>query len=105
MKENSLYGLHGKLVAKAGQGATLAEILLEAAAMMQAAKGCRFYVVSTEEGRPEEVWITEVWDTKEDHDRSLSDPKVRALISKALPLLEGNPQKGQELQVLGGAGL
>ncbi|MEM9983119.1 MAG: antibiotic biosynthesis monooxygenase family protein [Bacteroidota bacterium] len=105
MKDHSLYGLHGKLVAKTGQGTILAEILLEAAAMMQTAKGCRFYIVSTEEAHPEEVWVTEVWDTKEDHDHSLSDPKVSALISKALPLLEDNPQKGQELQVLGGTGL
>ena len=48
------------------------------------------------------VWVTEVWDSKEDHDNSLSVAGVRELIGKAIPILDGPPQKGQELNVIGG---
>jgi hypothetical protein len=51
------------------------------------------------------VWVTEVWDSKEDDDNSLHVEGVRALISRAMPLLAGQPEKGQELEVIGGAGL
>lgn len=99
------YGLHGKLQATAGNGPQLAQILLEASKLVSTAKGCRLYLVSQEETAPDDVWVTEVWDSKEDHDNSLQVPGVKELISQAMPLLAGRPEKGQELGVLGGAGL
>lgn len=99
------YGLHGKLTAQQGKGEQLSNILLEAANLVSKAKGCQIYLISTENDYPETVWITEVWDSKEDHDESLKIAGVRELIGKAMPILEGMPQKGQELEVLGGFGL
>ena len=99
------YGLHGKLQAKENQGQELANILLEAAALMQSAEGCALYVVSVDQNDPDAVWVTEIWDSKKDHDNSLSIPGVRELIGKAIPLLEGSPQQGQTLEILGGLGL
>ncbi|WP_299990468.1 antibiotic biosynthesis monooxygenase [uncultured Pontibacter sp.] len=99
------YGLHGKLQVTAGNGPQLAQILLEASRLVSTAKGCRLYLVSQEDTSPDEVWVTEVWDSKEDHDNSLQVPGVKELISQAMPLLAGRPEKGQELTVLGGAGL
>ncbi|WP_207512418.1 putative quinol monooxygenase [Longitalea luteola] len=51
------------------------------------------------------VYVTEIWDSKEDHDNSLKLEAVRALIMKAMPIIDGPPQKGQELEILGGAGV
>lgn len=51
------------------------------------------------------MWVTEVWDSKEAHDNSLQDEEVRSLISKAMPLLDGEPERGFELDVIGGVGL
>ncbi|MEZ4828568.1 MAG: antibiotic biosynthesis monooxygenase family protein [Bacteroidia bacterium] len=99
------YGLHGKLQAKAGSGDELTDILLEAAKMLRAAKGCQLYVIGKDKDDPDALWITEIWDTREDHDNSLKDQAVRALITRAIPLLDGPPAKGQELQVLGGFGI
>ena len=99
------YGLHGKLTATPGNGDRLAAILLEAAKLVSIAKGCRLYMVSKDRSDADAVWVTEAWDSKEDHDHSLQVAGVKELISQAMPLLSGRPEKGQELEILGGAGI
>ena len=99
------YGLHGKLIATQGNGDKLATILLEAARLVSTAKGCHLYLVSKAADDADSVWVTEVWDSKEDHDNSLHVPGVREMIGQAMPILAGQPQKGQELQILGGTGI
>lgn len=99
------YGLFGKLKATTGKGAELAAILLEASRLVSTAKGCHIYLVSQDADDEALIWITEVWDTKEDHDNSLKVAEVRELISKAMPLLDSQPEKGMTLAVLGGKGL
>ena len=101
----SKYGLHNKLDATPGNGKQLADILLRAAALVESAKGCQLYAVSLDEETPDAVWVTEIWDSEEDHDNSLQVPGVRELIGEAMPLLAGQPQKGQKLTILGGAGV
>ncbi|MBC8033261.1 MAG: antibiotic biosynthesis monooxygenase [Chitinophagaceae bacterium] len=99
------YGLHGKLTAKAGNREKLAQILLEAARLLSETKGCQLYVIGIDDNDEEAVWVTEVWDTKEDHENSLKVESTRALIAQAIPILDGMPEKGQELRVLGGLGI
>lgn len=97
--------LHGKLTAKAGQGPALANILLRASELVARAKGCRLYLISQDAKQPEDIWVTEAWDSAEDHQVSLGIPEVRALIVEAMPLLYGQPPGGQRLSCLGGHGL
>lgn len=99
------YLLHGKLTASTGNGPQLAAILLEASELIKTAKGCKLYVVSNDALNVNDVWITEIWDSKEDHDQSLNVPGVKELIGKAMPILAGQPQKGQELELIGGHGI
>ncbi|MGV3586038.1 MAG: putative quinol monooxygenase [Adhaeribacter sp.] len=99
------YGLHGKLNATPDNGDKLAQILLEAAKLVATAQGCHLYLVSQDQSNSDAVWVTEVWDSKADHDNSLNVAGVKELISQAMPLLNGRPEKGQELQVLGGLGI
>lgn len=99
------YGLHGKLQATAGNGGTLASILLEASRLVSTAKGCQLYIVSVDKEDKNTVWVTEVWDSKDDHDNSLNVEGVKALISQVMPILDVPPQKGQELLVVGGMGV
>ena len=96
------YGLHGKLKAVKGKGKQLSSLLLQASSLMSNAKGCQLYLVSIDKKDTDSIWITEVWDTKKHHDDSLNFPGVEELISKALPILDGAPEKGQELEVLEG---
>lgn len=99
------YGYQGKLKAKTGKGAELAEILLEAAESISGVKGCHMYMVSLDVADRDIIWVTEVWDSKEDHDNSLKAPGVKELIGRAMPLFDAQPQKGQELEIIGGYGL
>lgn len=101
----SHYLLHGKLTAVASKQQALADILIQASQLLKTAKGCRLYVIGLDELEPNEVYITEIWDSKEDHDDSLKVEGVRELIMQAMPLLDGPPQKGQELEILGGLGI
>jgi quinol monooxygenase YgiN len=98
------YGLYGKLQAQTGKGKELGEILLKAANLMEDAEGCLLYLVNTTADYPDGIYVIEIWDSKEEHDRSLQLPGVGELISQAMPLLDGKPE-GITLEVLGGKGL
>ena len=99
------YFLHGKLTSKPGQAEQLSNILLQAAELISTAKGCKLYVIGRDPEATNAVWVTEIWESKADHDNSLHVEGVKELISKAMPILDGPPQKGQELEILGGAGI
>ena len=98
----SKYGLHGKFLSLPGKANELANILLEAAELMKSVNGCLIYLVSLSTTPSDEVYVTEVWENKRDHDRSLSVPGVRELINRAIPLLAEAPKGGQELKIIGG---
>lgn len=99
------YLLHGKLTAKSGHREELADILIQASQLVSTANGCKLYVIGKDENDADSVFVTEIWDTKEDHDNALKVEGVRELIMKAMPILEGQPTKGQELEILGGTGI
>ena len=101
----SKYGLQGALRAQSGKGKELADILLEAAELLSPIEACQLYVVGRDAADPDLVWITEVWDSKEDQQDSLKMETVRALINKALPLMEHMPEKGLEMDIIGGKGV
>ncbi len=99
------YGLQVKLKSKEGKGEELTAILMKASELVSKTRGCILYMVSVDKIDTNYIWVNEVWETKEDHDNSLKNPEVRALISKAIPILEGQPEKGIELIVIGGKGI
>lgn len=101
----SEYLLHGKLTAKPGEREELTSILIQASKLMAKVKGCRLYAIGRDSTDENAVFITEIWETKEDHDNSLKSEGVRELIMKAMPLLDGQPTRGQEIEILGGAGI
>lgn len=96
--------MHGRLGAKEGKRDALAAGLLRAAANMDAVAACRLYVVSTAESDPNGVWVTEIWDSPEDHAASLKHPETQKLIAETMPLIAELPQRGPNLSVLGGKG-
>ena len=74
------YLLHGKLTAKPGAVIELTAILLKAAEGVSKAKGCKLYVIGEDKDDKNTVWVTEIWDSKEDHDNSLKAEDTKALI-------------------------
>ena len=81
-----MYGLIGKMLTVEGKRDELLDILLKATGRMP---GCHSYVVAKDVTDANAIWITEVWDTKENHDASLSLPAVKEAIAKARPLIAG----------------
>ena len=96
--------MHGRFAARPGEGDALAAILLEAAELLDDFDDCLLYVISRSPEDPDAVWVTEAWTTKEAHDASLQDERVRRVIERAMPLIVGAPET-TTLRPVGGKGL
>ncbi len=99
------YGLSVKFIATENNAQKLSSVLLKASELVSTAKGCQLYLVSLDNDEPNTVWTTEIWDTKEDHENSLSVIGVKELISQARPLFAAAPEKIKEIKILGGYGI
>ena len=96
--------LHGRLGAKPGKRDALAANLLRAAEAMEGLAACRLYLVSMADSDPDGVWVTEIWDSAEDHAASLKLPATRQLIGETMPLIGAMPDRAVQLFALGGKG-
>lgn len=101
----NFYGRTGSMKTKVGYADDLAAILLEAADLVSTMKGCRLYIVGRDKDDETIIWVYEIWESKEHHAKSLQRKEVRALISKAMPLIDSFPDGGVEMDILGGAGI
>lgn len=97
----TMYGLIGQMLAAPGKRDDLLAILREGTAEMP---GCLSYVLATDPGNSDAIWITEVWTDKTAHAASLALPAVQAAIAKARPIIAGFPQRF-ETSPVGGYGL
>ena len=96
-----MYGLIGKMLATPGKREELLAILLDNTATMP---GCRSYVVARDPASADGIWVTEVWDSSEQHKASLQLPDVQAMIAKARPMIAGFGERF-ETEPLGGLGI
>jgi quinol monooxygenase YgiN len=81
-----MYGLIGKIEVEEGRRDELAAILLDGVGGMP---GCMSYVVANDIADENAIWVTEVWDTQESHEGSLSLPSVQDAIRKGRPMIRG----------------
>ncbi len=84
--ESKMYGLIGKMLCAEGKRDELIGILLEGTDKMP---GCLSYVIAKDPADKNAIWITEVWDNKENHAASLKLPSVQAAIAKGRPMITG----------------
>jgi quinol monooxygenase YgiN len=96
-----MYGLIGQMMAITGQRAALIAVLLEGMAAMP---GCLSYIVAEDPANDDAIWITEVWDSRNSHQASLSLPGVQAAIARGRPLIAGFGER-HETRPAGGHGL
>ena len=94
----------GKLIATAGQGPALLEIMLQAARSMQDVDGCLCYLIGTSPDEPDMVHVFEVWRSAEAHQASLELVSVRGLIAQARPILAGMHSQ-PDMIIHGGKGI
>jgi quinol monooxygenase YgiN len=90
---------YGKAVAREA----LAELLLAAAADLDADPGCELYLVNRQVGDPDVIWVTELWRSKNDLDASLERIRGSDEVAAAMALVED--WEMIELELLGGKGL
>ncbi|ESQ88221.1 antibiotic biosynthesis monooxygenase [Asticcacaulis sp. AC460] len=79
-----MYGLIGSFSAHPGKRDELIGLMTASVGDMP---GCRSYVVAKDPQDPDKIWITEVWDSAEQHKASLALPEVAETIKKAMPLI------------------
>lgn len=96
-----MYGLIGKFTSADGKRDELIGYLLEGLRDMP---GCLSYVVAKGPEDEVTIWVTEVWDSPENHMGSLQLPQVQAAIAKARPIIAGM-ERVTETEVIGGVGL
>lgn len=89
----------GYLVAQPGQRQKVIEILTRPNPELAAA-GCLSYEVGTNQDTPDTVYVTELWESEQHHQNSLSLDSVRAAIAEAMPMLTGE-MGGHRFQVKG----
>lgn len=100
-KEQTMYGLIGKMTAQPGRRDELVQVLLDGVSGMP---GCLSYIVANDPADPNLIWITEAWESKAAHAASLSLPSVRAAIAKGRPMIAGMSGVAETTPV-GGHGL
>ena len=96
-----MYGLIGRMLAVEGRREALLATLVEGSAAMP---GCRSYVIARDPGSDDGIWISEVWDSREQHMASLHLPHVQATITKARPMIAGFAERF-ETEPKGGIGI
>jgi quinol monooxygenase YgiN len=96
LRNTMKFGMQAVIIAAEGKGDELANIMLEASKSVSKMDGCILYLVQQSLTDTSKILITEVWDNKESHAASLTNPDVRALIIQAKPIIVGmdhNPAK------------
>lgn len=83
------FGMQAVLTAAEGKGDELAEYMLQASRVVSSIDGCLLYIVQQSLTDASKVLISEVWESKEAHQASLNDERVRALITQAKPIIIG----------------
>lgn len=99
----SMYGLHGKMTCAPGSRDKVVAILMSGIDFLRRFPGCRIYLIATDPEAPDDIWVTEVWDSKDAHDASLKTPEVQAEIAQARGMIVGGTR--QVTTPLGGVGL
>ena len=98
-----MWGMIAKITCVAGKRDDMIALLTESAAKMP---GCLSYVVAIDASSQDVVWVTEVWESQQDHDRSLTLRQVQNVLPRAKPLVANleriattTPVWGAELKV------
>jgi quinol monooxygenase YgiN len=93
---------YGKATAKPGHGQELGEILLAAAAELEADPGCLLYLINRQAGAPDVIWVTELWRSQGDLDAALERIRGSSGVAAATALVDD--WQMIELDQLGGKG-
>ena len=89
----SQYALYTRFDARPDEGDALLSILMKTNGIVSSAKGCRLFVISHEASDKDVFWVTELWDTREDHAISLTLDGCKELMVEAGHILVAEPRQ------------
>ena len=75
------FGMQVTLKAVKGKGEKLAQIMLQAAQLIENLPGCQTYIVIRSMSDSDQIMITEIWDSQQTHQASLANPEISRLIN------------------------
>lgn len=81
------FGFQAVFTAHSGKGEELAGLLMESAQELQMNEQCEVYLIQISANEPDKIYISEVWSDEIAHKASLTNPKVRDVITRAKPLI------------------
>jgi mannose-6-phosphate isomerase-like protein (cupin superfamily)/quinol monooxygenase YgiN len=93
---------HGKMTAREGKAAELAERMLAAAAELESDPGCELYLINRQADDPAVIWVTELWRSQEDLDGAVEKIRGSDDVAAVMELVEDGGMI--ELDLLGGKG-
>ena len=96
-----MYGLIGKMLSVEGAREELLRTMVNG---MREMPGCLSYIIARDPVDPNALWITEVWESREEHQASLQLQTVQETIGKARPLIAGFGERF-ETEPVGGFGI
>ncbi|WP_143517063.1 putative quinol monooxygenase [Pseudonocardia sp. MH-G8] len=102
--EEERVGRYVRMAAHPGEGAALADALLNVAGNMRQAPGCEMYVVNLSADEPDIVWVTELWSDALSSDRALGGELGQVGLEDVVTHLAAPPEL-IAVRPLGGVGL
>ena len=96
--DGTMFGTIGRIKAITGKRDALAAILASGSGEMP---GCISYIVAEDLADANALWVTEIWESKEAHQASLSLPVVREAIGKGRPLIASFDSTAQTRPISG----
>lgn len=87
------HSVYTRFNARTGRGAELIDVLLRTNDIVSEADGCRLYIINHDLDNPDHIWVTELWDSQEDHAISLTLDGCKELLAEAMHLLATPPEQ------------
>lgn len=85
------YALCTRFHALPDEGEKLLNLLMKANSIVSASKGCRLFLVSHEADDKDMFWVSELWDSQEDHAISQTLDGCKELMAEAAHVLRSDP--------------
>lgn len=91
-----MYGLIVSIQAVVGQRDTLISILHDG---MKDLPGCIYHTLAKDKADENLIWISEAWESQDDHSAALQLPSVQEAIAQGRPLIAGMPTRAETIPV------
>lgn len=80
----------------------LFDILTHIAKHTDTEDDCIFFVISKDDDKPDKIWVTELWTSKEAHDQALANAThLHGLLERAMALVTDERQRAYLTPVMG----